>query len=126
MDEQQYITEFVKNNPYPSYETVSNAIMNFLKSDNDANAKASYFQFQSEYGEYQHELMKVIYENFSDKSFCKNIGEEIHNNGGFTAMQGCYYIFRNFSPFATADNGNYHSYGRLLEYYWDGVGNWSC
>ena len=52
----------------------------------------------------------------------KNIGQEIHNRGGFTAMQANFYIF--FNLLIPHDPAERAVKFRDLKYLWDGIGDW--
>ena len=49
----------------------------------------------------------------------KQIGLSIHNEGGFTAQQGCYYIMINFM------NDKNDKRLKALDCVWSGVGDWA-
>jgi len=52
----------------------------------------------------------------------RNIGLEIHNRGGFTAMQANFYIFFNF--LIPRNDVEEMIKFRDVKYLWDGVGDW--
>ena len=66
---------------YPSYDYVSNELM---KCD---------MKFDAEYGRYNHEYLKTIWEHIDDENIVKTCGENINQRGGFTALQANYYAF---------------------------------
>ena len=52
----------------------------------------------------------------------RNIGQEIHDRGGFTAMQANFYIFFNILiPHNPAERAVKF---RDIKYLWDGIGEW--
>ena len=74
---------FIKENPYPDYNFVSNDLL--LKQEICLPQYA-------EYGEINRDLMKEIYEHIFDKDITvKRNGERIRHRGGKTALQQNYY-----------------------------------
>ena len=74
------IKQFMKDNTYPSYEFVRD----LLKDERDPLYRC---QLLAEYGEYNHELLGSLWEDFFEKDFIKTIGIRIGSRGGFQAMQ---------------------------------------
>jgi hypothetical protein len=68
------VKQFMKDNPYPTYTKVRS----LMKGNIDILA---------EYGEYNHEVLSAMWDNFFVNGFIKNIGSRIGHRGGFTAMQ---------------------------------------
>ena len=66
---------------YPSYKYVSNELMKFDMT------------IGAEYGEFNHEYLKIVWENMNDETIIKTCGENINHRGGFTALQTNYYAF---------------------------------
>jgi hypothetical protein len=89
--ETDLINRYVKLNPYPSYER----IVKHLKTNN-------YFQELSEYDRINHKYCKKIYENPTDGTIIKKMGELINTRGGVVAMRANYYIMD--SIFCSSNN----------------------
>ena len=111
---------------YPSYDEVRKLI------EKDMNLWA-------EYGEYNHECMETIWNNYKNKSVVKEMGEVINKGGGFQAMQSNFYTlckvlreillnhvedFRESREFEKQMFEQFRERRDNVKMYWDGVGNW--
>ena len=104
---------------YPSYDEVCKLI------EKDMNLWA-------EYGEYNHECMETIFNNYKTKSVVKEMGEVINKNGGFQTMQSNFYTLCKVLKQILNNQNEYDEqlFKELIEMrdnvkiYWDGVGNW--
>ena len=76
------------------------------------------------FAEFNYEIARNLYENITDENKCKKIGQLINKRGGFTAMQAMYYIIRDYSPLAESKNTQIRAYSCILNYNWDGIGDW--
>jgi Tol biopolymer transport system component len=100
---EEIVNEYVLNNKYPSYDEITKLLLE--------NKRLDLF---SEYGEYNHELCKEIYENINDEKIVVKNGKLIYKRGGFTALQANFYIIS--SIFLKSDNIIINSQPRCLEY----------
>ena len=75
----------------------------------------------AEYGEYNHLALKKIYESYIDEAVCKKVGADIYARGGLQALTANCDIFKHCTPLADA-SPSVAEYATLLEYYWDGIG----
>ena len=102
---------------YPSYDYVSNELMKFdMKLD-------------AEYGEYNHEYLKIIWENIDDENIIKTCGENINQRGGFTALQANYYAFLHVMRLAVSGSADKYRESFIdtkhtISRNWDGIGEW--
>lgn len=119
----------------PTYEELINKIHEYLNSSNAiiGGMGMNVFVWMSEYSETNHSRMMIIVskllsiqadyydEDFEvpadDKKAIFNIGLDIHNEGGFTAQQACFYIVRNF-----VEPTNKRT--KAIEICWNGAGEW--
>ena len=102
-EERQYI-EHVKANAYPSYKAMAKAIVPHL-------------ELYADYGEINHELCKLIYENMLDMHIVHKAAKKIYGRGGLQALQANYTVLKYFSPI----KGHMPSMGilRCLEFHFD-------
>jgi len=114
--EKELIQDYVKNHPYPSLSEMNRRILN---TPNDVR-----MEWFAEYGKRNHEALSIMYRFITDKGLCKIIGEEIYKRGGFTALKCNYCILRYLSPLSESSNYVIKTWGRMVESYWDGVGEW--
>tara|TARA_B110000914_G_C15499600_1_gene465092 strand:- start:1313 stop:1717 length:405 start_codon:yes stop_codon:yes gene_type:complete len=77
------IKEFVKQNPYPSFEKISEILP---------------LREYAEYGNINHLLCKKIYENIFDNKVITRSLHDIYNRGGCQAVLENYYTICNHSP----------------------------
>jgi len=75
----------------------------------------------AEYGEFNHAALKKIYESFINEALSKKFGFDIYNRGGMQALSANCDIFKHCTPLADA-SPSVAEYATLLEYYWDGIG----
>ena len=113
IQENLMIEKYVNDNPYPSYKMMCERLRN-----NNA------IELYAEYGEENHKLLKICYDNITNKKICKSAGQKIYNRGGHESMAKNYYTLKLFSPFAESSNTTIRSYGGMLNHWWDGVGTW--
>ena len=118
---------------YPSYEEIEDYVYSLPKDSQ------RYAFFLSDYGHTNHERTKRIYytmsvrERLDEKSeqSIKNIGWDIHYDGGIDAMRACYYMLRfalrvmNKDKEPTAKlSEDITSYTYTLSVLWHCVGDW--
>ena len=92
MDEKDVkkIKAFVKKNPYPSYDFITDLMLSKAKkykNVGDMEFKFHYLLMNSEYGYSNHKYMKEIYENIDDIELIKKNGDEIDTIGGIQTME---------------------------------------
>ena len=102
---------------YPSYDYVSNELIKFDMT------------LDAEYGEYNHEYLKIIWENIDDENIIKTCGENINQRGGFTALQANYYAFLHVMRLAVRNNtdkyrDSFIDTKHTISINWDGIGDW--
>jgi hypothetical protein len=105
----------------------------FIMGDFPSGIRGNVFAWASEYSQVNHArmisivslLQKIPYDYYDedfdvsteDKAKIFKIGLDIHNQGGFTAQQACYYVATNF--IARGDRKL-----KAIECCWSGAGNW--
>ena len=116
--------KFIKNNPYPSYDFVSNELI--LKKNRD-------FDQFAEYGTQNHEYMKEIYENIFDSKLIKKNGKAIFERGGMQTLHMNYETLLSVVSHLISHKKNMSHDDKILILYtikdivssfWNGVGDW--
>jgi hypothetical protein len=79
--QKQKVSQYIKNNPYPSYEEWEQRLNN-----------KKYLPLLAEYGMLNHEMCKKMYENPFDEKIIIECGKRIYNSGGIQALQLNHYI----------------------------------
>ena len=102
---------------YPSYKYVSNVLMKFD------------IAIGAEYGEYNHERLKRIWENIDDETIIKTCGENIWERGDFHVLQQNYYAFLHVMRLAVKSNpdkyrDSFIDIKHTISRSWDGIGTW--
>ena len=118
-EEMKYTNDFLATNKYPKFKVVNKIIGDDI-------------MMMAEYGEFNHEMLNEIWNNFSDKDLIKRLGHKINNRGGFQAMEQNYYallaVLRKMLKESKLDN----EYKMVIwgcvkievSSNWNGVGNW--
>ena len=114
---------------YPSYEYVFDELVNFSAENRDYCESMNIFSMDAEYGEYNHEYLKIIWENRNDDTIIKTCGENINQRGGFTALQANYYAFLHVMRLVIKDDRrkyreSFIDIKNTICKNWDGVGDW--
>ena len=114
---------------YPSYEFVSNELITFSAENRDYCESINIFNIDAEYGEYNHEYLKMIWDNINDDTIIKTCGENINQRGGFTALQANYYAFLHVMRLAVRNNtdkyrDSFIDTKHTISINWDDIGDW--
>ena len=104
----EMIEEYVKLNPYPSYDKMIKKIGNEL-------------DLYAEYGDVNHFCCKIIYENPTNKDLIVKMGKKIYSRGGMQSLQANCTIIKYLSPYYESSNIQIKSHGRVLEFYFEEV-----
>jgi hypothetical protein len=80
-----------------------------------------HIELYAEYGEFNHEMLALCYENILNKDACHRFGMMIAKRGGLQALQANFYAFKCFGAFAESSNSVIRSVGSLLEQHWNGI-----
>ena len=105
---------WITTHPFPSYEEMCSRIdkqFDFMLS----------MELGAEYGEYNHDAMKKMYESHMDETLCKKLGNDIYARGGLKALSANCTIFKYCTPLADA-SPHVADHAAILEWYWDGIG----
>ena len=98
------LEDYVKENPYPSYEEMETKLMQDLI-------------LYSEYGKMNHNCCKKIYENPTNKNLIVEMGKQIFTAGGIQALSANHKILKYHSPFSESTDTEIRSWGKSLEFY---------
>jgi hypothetical protein len=123
-EEVSSIQQFVRQHKYPTYEQLQKELDQVLTRLKGTRRYQHTLDVYSEFGPYQYEASKVIYENIYNPQTVKKCGEHINRKNGFAGLQSVYYIMCWFSPFKQAQNNELKYTPRYIEQMWDGVGQW--
>jgi hypothetical protein len=121
------IDDFTSKHEYPNYDKVNKII---------AENQEMPLQMIAEYGEYNHEQMKAIWDNITNKDIIKQSGKNIDQRGGMDAMQMNFYTFLDvLRPTLNISEKDSHAEKDAKQIIWnvikgnissawDGIGEW--
>ena len=113
--EEKEVEDYVKSHPYPSFDEMERRIL-----------KARRMDWWAEYGGDNHLCCKIIYENSCDEDIVRRMGEKINEMGGFQALQANYHVLSHLLGLRNPDNKvSVQTIPRVIEMFWNGVGEWS-
>ena len=129
-EETNYMKKFVKDNVYPDYDTCVKII---TEKENMGRDNIIMDMF-AEYGEFNHNMLKKIYEDCDNESLIKECGRRIHQRGGTTAMTYNLYALLKIMLYLMKQNNKIYTHGETIvlakhifkqcEWKWDGIGDW--
>ncbi len=122
IEEEERITmDYVKNNPPVAKEAVqqfiagydgSNEFLNIMKNEDSIFISQAYWGYEQIFQE----------DKIMDRKKCKVIGNILNEWGGIHLMRATYYLI--CWDMKNADSILIGGYARLLEHYWDEIGEW--
>ena len=110
--EDRLLCAWIADHPFPSYQDMCKRINNNLKNS---------FEFTAEYGVYNHNALKIIYNSNMDREVSKKIGQGIYERGGTWALQANCTVFKYCTPLSDAPFP-VRALPGMLESYWHGIG----
>lgn len=124
-DEIKSIQQFIRHHKYPTYQEMVDKLEKMMGdvSSNHPNY-LFYMNVFSEFGSYQYEMSKVIYENLYNPETVRKCGEHINKKNGFQGLQAVFYMMIWFSPFRGARDDDLRYTPKYIEQIWDGIGEW--
>jgi hypothetical protein len=108
------VKRYVSMNPYYSYDDMVKRLL---------TNKDMPMELFAEYGMMNHECLKTIYENIWDETICREMGQKIYDCGGHKAMVMNFYSLM-YSPLRESENRMIRGYYRMVEHWWDKIGEW--
>ena len=133
MEEEKRMTlEFIKNNPFPESETSDEFLMALLNTARELSKRCGGIAPLG--SSYDYRYVKKIYENILDKDIVRECGRELHSKDGMRDMARCWMVldelirqkYNNNDKNKAYDRMVILSLGRLVEHYWDGIGEWTA
>ena len=90
------------------------------------------FNWKSEMGPNNHQLLKEMFESRLDSSVVRRVGEEINKRGDKTAMQANFYIYCHFVgerlKHLKITGGQWEErhfvHAKMISKHWSGIGTW--
>ena len=124
-EEIKNIQQFIRHHKYPTQnEMVSNLEEAMERHQGRTPFYHHFLNVYSEFGHYQYEASKVIYENIYNPQTVKKIGENINKKNGFAGLQAVFYMLCWFSPLGQSKDNELKQIIKLISPMWDGVGEW--
>jgi hypothetical protein len=124
-EETKHIQNFIRRHKYPSNKELTQKLEYCLDSmPNDHQQKMFYMDVYAEFGHFQYEMSKIIYENIYNPETVKKCGENINKKNGFKGLQAVFYMIIWFSPFRNATDDEMRYVPKHIETMWNGIGEW--
>lgn len=117
-DYSQYVILWVRENPWPSYAQMVDDIKAHENKEISMACCAAY-------GEYNHDILKIIYENMYDDHHIVQLGKALLARGGMQAMVCNYWVFALLSPFKHAEDLRVRNAPTRLKYVWKAIPEWA-
>ena len=121
-EERQETLDFIKNNPFPDLHDFSKLMYQISKKNNGSFVVIGSFDYR---------ILKQMYENILDEECIKDCGKLLYWKHGMKDMLRCLNLLDEIITynFNKGNNDKYDrnkilSLPRLIEHWWDGIGDW--
>ena len=120
--ERQETLDFIENNPFPDLNNFVKLMYQISKKNNSSFVVI---------GSYDYRILKQTYENILDEDIIKECGEFLYSKDGMKAMLKFHDFIDEIITY-NFNKGNNEKYDRikilslprLIEHWWDGIGEW--
>ena len=121
-EEKQETLDFIKNNPFPNINDFVKLMYQISKKSNGSFVVI---------GSYDYRILKKMYENMMDEEIVKECGRFLYSKDGMKDMLRFHNLMDEIITynFNKGKNDKYDkikilSLPRLIEDWWDGIGDW--
>ena len=112
---------FIKNNPFPDLDNFVQMVYRVCKKSDSVVA----------IGSYVYRKLKKVYENVLDEHIVRECSKYLYSKDGMREMLRCHNLLGELIQY-NYDNNDIEQYDRfimtslprLVEHYWDGIGEW--
>ena len=139
--EEEITMEFVKYYKLPSLESIKHFVDNYKGENEIMPIVKNWLWWSSGKADFIYESFIKIMENPEDEEKCKDVGKRINylcsesqmsphgiycfrGANSMGAMRSVFYLVSWY--FESSNNQCIKAYPRLLEHYWDGIGDWAA
>ncbi len=120
------LKQFTRRHKYPTQKELVGLLEEAMARHENGPFYGHFLQVYSEFGFFQYECSKIIYENIYNSQTVQDMGESIYRKNGLAGLQAVFYMMCWFSPFKEATDEEIKNAPKQIQYMWDGVGNWRC
>ena len=120
--ERQETLDFIENNPFPDLNDFVKLMYEISKKNNSSLVVI---------GSYDYKILKKMYENILDEDYIKYCGKLLYCKHGMKDMLRCHNLLDEIITynFNKGNNDKYDriailSLPRMIEHWWDGIGDW--
>ena len=121
-EERQETIDFIENNPFPDLNNFVKLMYQISKKNNSSFVVI---------GSYDYRILKQTYENILDEDIIKECGKFLYSKDGMKAMLKFHDFIDEIITY-NFNKGNNEKYDRikilslprLIEHWWDGIGEW--
>ena len=122
--ERQETLNFIRENPFPDLNVFVKLMYEISKKNSGSFVIISSYDYRT---------LKKLYENIMDEDIVKECGRFLYSKDGMKDMLRCHNSFDEIIcyNFNKGNNDKYDrikilSLSRLIEHWWDGIGNWKA
>jgi hypothetical protein len=116
--------DFIKNNPFPNLDEFTQIMFNISKKSNSSFVVISSYDYRT---------LKKMYENILEEHIIRECGRFLYSKDGMKDMIRCHNLLDEIINY-NYNKGNNDKYDsmiilsltRLIEHWWDGIGNWKA
>ena len=120
--EKEMTLDFIKNNPFPNLDEFTKILFSISKKSNSSFVVISSYDFRT---------LNKMYDNILEEHIIRECGRFLYSKDGMKDMIRCHNLLGEIISY-NYNKGNNDKYDRMLsltrliEHWWDGIGNWKA
>ena len=120
--EKEMTLNFIKNNPFPNLDEFTKIMFSISKKSNSSFVVISSYDYRT---------LKKMYDNIFEEHIIRECGRFLYSKDGMKDMIRCHNLLVEIINY-NYNKGNNDKYDRMLsltrliEHWWDGIGNWKA
>ena len=121
-EEKEMTLDFIKNNPFPNLDEFTQIMFNISKKSNSSFVVISSYDYRT---------LNKMYDNILEEHIIRECGRFLYSKDGMKDMIRCHNLLGEIISY-NYNKGNNDKYDRMLsltrliEHWWDGIGNWKA
>ena len=123
-EEKEMTLDFIKNNPFPNLDEFTKILFSISKKSNSSFVVISSYDYRT---------LNKMYENILEEHIIRECGRFPYSKDGMKDMIRCHNLLDEIINY-NYNKGNNDKYDsmiilsltRLIEHWWDGIGNWKA
>jgi len=120
--EKEMTLDFIKNNPFPNLDEFTKILFSISKKSNSSFVVISSYDYRT---------LNKMYDNILEEHIIRECGRFLYSKDGMKDMIRCHNLLGEIISY-NYNKGNNDKYDRMLsltrliEHWWDGIGNWKA